>query len=315
MNMYIGNGAYCYANTTSMLLHAIDEPIMPSTIEVLSGVSLGALWSEKDEMMFFSNGIPNVGVTRALTILGFTFSEKTDREIRNDPMLELCLDIDKSPVLIGPLDMGHLSYLPNSNYLGGCDHYVLAFRHLEDEIFLHDPAGYPLVSLSFEQLKKAWSTKNLSYPLYARDIQHRYWASPIRINHPSRSEINKQAIQYFKTIYQNAEAYAHQEQGNLLTGQAAIVALSEYLKKENRSEYLIGHLKNFAFQVGSRRAIDFAHFFKGYNDSLANIKWFQAEIFGECHCFIMQDDWKSLGNALNLLAEYEDQFHNILQKC
>ena len=39
---YIGNGHYCYANVTAMLLDAVGERVKPETIEVLSGVGVGA---------------------------------------------------------------------------------------------------------------------------------------------------------------------------------------------------------------------------------------------------------------------------------
>lgn len=42
MSVYYGNGAYCYANSASMLLSTIGEEISPSLIEVLTGFSLGA---------------------------------------------------------------------------------------------------------------------------------------------------------------------------------------------------------------------------------------------------------------------------------
>jgi len=34
---YIGNGPYCYANATAMLLASIGENVPPSQIEVLTG--------------------------------------------------------------------------------------------------------------------------------------------------------------------------------------------------------------------------------------------------------------------------------------
>ena len=39
---YVGNGHYCYANVTSMLLASIGESFAPGLIEVLTGMSLGA---------------------------------------------------------------------------------------------------------------------------------------------------------------------------------------------------------------------------------------------------------------------------------
>jgi hypothetical protein len=41
MFTYIGNGAYCYANSTSMLLETIGEKISPETIESYQELDLG----------------------------------------------------------------------------------------------------------------------------------------------------------------------------------------------------------------------------------------------------------------------------------
>ena len=42
---YIGNGHYCYANVTAMLLASVGETVPPGQVEVLSGAGLGAAWA------------------------------------------------------------------------------------------------------------------------------------------------------------------------------------------------------------------------------------------------------------------------------
>jgi len=78
---YIGNGAYCYANSTSMLLASMDENIEPSLIEVLTGTSIGIaveLDKEKKSLSFDRSPtlLPDLGITKALDILGFTYKTK-----------------------------------------------------------------------------------------------------------------------------------------------------------------------------------------------------------------------------------------------
>lgn len=43
MFMYIGNGHYCYSNSTVMFLSSIGENVSPQLVEVLTGVGLGAM--------------------------------------------------------------------------------------------------------------------------------------------------------------------------------------------------------------------------------------------------------------------------------
>jgi|GEM_PF-7018153 len=81
---YIGNGAYCYSNSTSMLLASIGEDISPSLIEVVGGVGLGAYYLPETNIAFFSNfsGLPDQAISKALEILGFEFTEKAQKEPR-----------------------------------------------------------------------------------------------------------------------------------------------------------------------------------------------------------------------------------------
>ncbi len=76
---YIGNGPYCYANATAMLLGTIEEHISPSRIEVLTGVGLGAFWLGDAKLIFFSNlgTAPDIGISKALELVGFNYIEKS----------------------------------------------------------------------------------------------------------------------------------------------------------------------------------------------------------------------------------------------
>ena len=78
------------------------------------------------------------------------------------------------PLLLGPLDMGKLSHLPNHGQLQGCDHFVLLTGLSETEARLHDPLGYPNIALPLEDLAAAWAAEDIAYARGA----YRYWAHP-----------------------------------------------------------------------------------------------------------------------------------------
>lgn len=80
MPQYIGNGPYCYSNSTAMLLESIGEHVEPRLIEVLSGVGLGAFMF-KDQGLLFLSGLvstPDNGISSSLRLLGFQFSEESE---------------------------------------------------------------------------------------------------------------------------------------------------------------------------------------------------------------------------------------------
>src|SRR5215510_7581102 len=101
MTTYVGNAAYCYANTTAMLLASIGESVSPSLIEVLTGVGLGAWWDRSSRLAFFDSVAPDVGVSRALDLLGFDCLEQAGDEGDPPPLDELRRALAAGPVALG----------------------------------------------------------------------------------------------------------------------------------------------------------------------------------------------------------------------
>jgi hypothetical protein len=306
---YTGNGAYCYANSASMLLDVIGERIPAETIEVLSGVGLGALWFKEDNMIFFSNGIPNIGVSKALDILGFTTTEHSSTVSSNIEGI-LTTEINQHPVLLGPLDMGYLRYLPNHRYLYGCDHYVLAFGVEDGMVRLHDPAGYPYALLPMEEMINASKTSHLQYKLYPQDLTYHYWCAPKRVKHPNHQEIYNEAIRYFRQVYNDIEGQILKS--NWLKGSDAITELKRHILSGDMNPDFIGHLTHFAFPVGARRALNYSEFFQSENGGLSENKQLQSKEFGRCHSMAVIGDWHTVSEALSNLAELEDKFQEAL---
>ena len=301
---YVGNGAYCYANSTAMLLSAIGETTSPSRIEVLSGVGLGSCLEKESSLVYFSNltGMPDIGISKALDILGFSYVEKASQEAEPDPFEELSEILVKSPVLLGPLDMSYLSYNPRRPSATGIDHYILALGIDSREIHLHDPAGFPHVSISLEQLKPAWKAESISY----RRNFYRYWASPKRIEEPTEEKIYNQALRFFKSIYQESENEATGEKW--IIGREAILTCARRIRLNIASQDEIDQLTHFALPLGAKRALDFASFFDFRDVDLALLKRKQATVFGQCQTKATESDWDSVAGALSELADIEEEF-------
>jgi hypothetical protein len=90
-----GNGPYCYSNAASMLLSTIGEQISPQEMEAYTGVGLGAFWLPKEKVLFFSSisNPPDLGITRALRLLGFSFEEKMTSDPTKPPFEQLRSDL------------------------------------------------------------------------------------------------------------------------------------------------------------------------------------------------------------------------------
>ena len=307
---YIGNGAYCYANSTSMLLSCINEDVSPSLIEVLTGVSIGATLKKDKNLLYFNNQtlLPDLGLTKALGILGFTYKIKVFEKPDDFPLEELKKDLTLSPAVIGPLDMNLLIYNPNYEHLKGADHFILAYKIDNNQIYVHDPAGFPYVSLSLEKLKESWQANNVSY----KKGYYRYTFSPKRVKEPSNAKIYSMAISFFKTIYLEGEKKTNKSK--FAIGGKAIRDYADYISKKGLNEEEWGHFVYFALPLGAKRASDYATFFKNHNDELSRLKNEQAKIFGESHTLTARRSWKLLSLFFVKLAKTEDEFRAKLLK-
>ena len=220
---YIGNGQYCYANSTAMLLRSIGENIPPQIIEVISGVGIGACILTKGELLFFNTyaGVPDTGISKALKILGFDYREKTSKSSVCNPFKQLQQDLKESPAVLGPLDMGHLTYNPRFTSLRGVDHFVLVYRLTTSKAYLHDPAGFPCASIKLANLQSAWQAEHIGY----RRDYYRYWTKPKRIHKPSQSEIYKLTLKFFKSLYKWDENVAV-KRGKIIGNKAIMTTVS-----------------------------------------------------------------------------------------
>ena len=305
---YIGNGPYCYANSVAMLLDSIGESISPAKVEVLSGVGIGACLLTKDKLLFFNTyaGAPDTGISRALEILGFNYEEKSSERSDFNPFDQLRKNLNESPVVLGPLDMGYLKYNPRSESLYGVDHFVLVYGIDNNNAYFHDPAGFPCVSIPIKDLAEAWKAENIGY----RRNYYRYWTKPARVKQPKGKEIYDQAIQFFRSLYQESHDIAVKEKR--VIDNDAIMTIIERLKNGNISSIEKDHLTHFALPLGAKRALDFASFFSPHNAVLTDLKQKQAQLFGRCHALVMNNDWKESSKSLEEFATVEKEFRNRL---
>lgn len=291
-----------------MMLGYVGENVSPKLIEPLTGVGLGAMYHEKSGLSFFSGaaGEPDKGISKALEILGFQFIEK-NREGGEAPFEELKKVLEKSTAVIGPLDMSFLDYNPDRPKSDGVDHFVLVYKIEGDRVYLNDPAGFAKVFISFEQLAKAWKAESIGY----KRGYYRYWANPIRVDLPSDKVIFQRAMEWFRELYREADK--EKLKGILINGEA-IRYLVERIKKNNLKDYQINFLGGFALPLGVKRALDYGNFFERFNNKLSQLKYDQADIFGQAQSLLMKKYNKSLISKLLELAKIEDMVKELINE-
>lgn len=293
-----------------MLLASIGEDVPPSTIEVLTGVGLSASLKREVGSLYFNNQalLPDLGISKALEILGFEYKTNVSNSKDDFPIKQLASDLEVMPAVLGPVDMGYLSYNPRHQYLKGADHFVLAYRITAEEIYLHDPAGFPFVSLSIEDLRKAWRAEGIGY----KKGYYRYVTSVERVENPTKVDIYDAAISYFRSLYEEGEKSTTRD--FWFVGKEAILQVAQKVAEEGLTEDEVGHFIYFALPLGARRALDYASFFDYRDRELAAIKRQQAQLLGESHTRTAAKDWRNLEENFKLLADAEEEFRNSLLK-
>ena len=286
-----------------MMLNHAGEDISPSLIEILSTVGLGAFWSNRSNMIFFSNlaTSPDRGINNALKQLGFQFTEYVQETPDNAPIEELKKCLTNSLVVIGPIDIAYLKTKGISDEPGG-DHYVAVYKVADDKVWIHDPQEYPSLAIPTSEFVQVWKAENIGY----RHGYYHYWTNPKRIESFSDDQIYQNAIQFFKEIYRSCENHDDHE----LINDEAILACANFVK--DGPQHLKGHLLGFCFPLGARRALDYGHFFNSHDDKLAQIKENQAVVFSRCQIAGMDNNWGEVSSLLFDLANLEKEFKDAL---
>ena len=173
---YTGNSAYCYSNRLHMCLRAAsDDKIVipePGFIECLTLMPFGVNYfsGPKNPQIFFNGpgNDPTKGLQQALDTLGWTYQQWQSEQITDDTtaISRLREAVQTSPVLVGPIDMGYLSYDPNAKFKMGSDHFVAVYAIDDQYVHFHDPQGYPNTLLPISNFVDAWKAEKIEYTRY-----------------------------------------------------------------------------------------------------------------------------------------------------
>lgn len=302
---YIGNGAYCFANSLAMGLAAAGEPHESWYVEATTAVGIGAIVvpTPGGALTYFSNLEPDRGLDLAIRTLGFT-CERNHCPAEADPngqqsLARLRDQLTRGPVVVGPLDMSKLTYIPGHEQLTEADHFVLVHDLDDDEVFMHDPGGSPYVSLPISDFLAAWRAEAVVY----RTGSYSSWSGLRRVAAPSPGEVVAAIDDHLRAHLPTVPLIWGE--GN--EGPAAIRALAEQVQA-GVPPHLDGHLAYFALPLGARRAADFARFYAPYDAERAAIKDRQSRHFGAAFVAMRRKDWPRLAEALRAVADCDEAF-------
>lgn len=309
MLAYIGSGDYCFSNSLHMSLlgSGIPAESLPSTsfLECLTTLPFGYTYLKEAELFFFSGPNPDLGLTRAIETLGWTCRLEYGGN-EQEALARLRAAVQHGPVLIGPLNMGYLTYNPNHPYLMGADHYVMVLSMQEDHALVHDPKGFPCAALPVENLLKAWRAEGMDL-VYTDDPY--MMRTDFRPREPrSRKQMIEQTLPFIR-------ANLHQERWKpgMFGGVPALHMLAQTFSTQVPDSLAV-HLFYFALPLGLRHKVDAQVFLReGNRSEAAELIEEQAHLLGQAQHAGVQRSWLEVAALVEQVAMLEERLLTVCQ--
>ena len=301
MQMYFGDVSLCYSYSLAMALDAYGYDFKAEFLEAIMVMGNGASIVKEDEqhpLVFFDNGMPDLSISHSLKILGFDYEDfylKDGVEVDLEEIKgKLESFLSNGPVVLGPLDMGHLTYNPNHTILYGVDHFVTVYAVDGQYLYLHDPAGFACMKVAFSDIIEAWKAEAIDYKRGAYSM----WGNFKKVKSPSQTEIYQETARIMKNRYLNG-------QSGVLECYAKAVA-ENGLNTEQKQLH-----QYFSFKLAAVRNLYLSKFLKDHDPEGARLKEELATLFGQAHLSCLKEDYQELAHLLYQIAEVDGRFRDL----
>ena len=304
MQMYFGDVSLCYSYSLAMALETYGYDFKAEFLEAIMVMGNGASIVNEDEehpLVFFDNGMPDLSISHSLNILGFDYEDfyiKDGAEVDLEEVKgKLETFLSNGPVVLGPLDMGHLTYNPNHTILYGVDHFVTVYALDGQYLYLHDPAGFACMKVTFNDILEAWKAEDIDY----KRGSYSMWGNFKKVKSPSQTEIYQETAKIIKTRYLNG-------QSGVLEFYAKAVA-ENGLNTEQKQLH-----QYFSFKLAAVRNLYLSKFLKDHDPEGARLKEELATLFGQAHLSCLKEDYQELSHLLYQIAEVDSLFKDLYVK-
>ena len=304
MQMYFGDVSLCYSYSLIMALDGYGYDFKADFLEAIMVMGNGASIVKEDDqhpLVFFDNGMPDLSISHSLKILGFDYEDfylKDGTEVDLEGIKgKLETFLSKGPVVLGPLDMGHLTYNPNHTMLYGVDHFVTVYAVDGQYLYLHDPAGFACMKVAFNGILEAWKAEAIGYKRGAYSM----WGNFRKVKSPSQTQIYQETARIMRTRYLDG-------QSNVLECYAKSIA-ENGLNTEQKQLH-----QYFSFKLAAVRNLYLSRFLKDHEPEGARLKEELASLFGQAHLSCLKEDYQELSRLLYQIAEVDGRFRDLYVK-
>ena len=304
MQMYFGDVSLCYSYSLAMALDTYGYDFKAEFLEAIMVMGNGASIVKEDEqhpLVFFDNGMPDLSISHSLKILGFDYEDfylKDGSEVDLEEVKrKLETFLSNGPVVLGPLDMGHLTYNPNHTILYGVDHFVTVYAVDGQHLYLHDPAGFACMKVAFSDIIEAWKAEAIDYKRGAYSM----WGNFKKVKSSSQTQIYQETARLIRARYLDG-------QSNVLECYAKAVA-ENGLNTEQKQLH-----QYFSFKLAAVRNLYLSRFLKEHEPEGARLKEELASLFGQAHLSCLKEDYQELADLLYQIAEVDGRFRDLYVK-
>ncbi|UMO99399.1 hypothetical protein [Amycolatopsis sp. EV170708-02-1] len=295
---YRGSGPYCYTHSLAMMLGA--EAPGPEVLETLTGSPFGMQLVGGTLPFFDAFGWdPDLGIGEALDVLGWS-AETTSEPDPDAAFARLVESLSDGPVLIGPVEMGHLRHQPGMTGPIGADHFLVALAADAESVTAHDPQGYPYARIPREDFAAAWLAETVAYGK----------PHTMRTNFVRHTEVGDEAAivaalpRAIRRL--GGETGTGLPPGTVGNGDAALALAARI--GDGCDPELRGLLVHFVVRLGARRTNDAATCLRraGHEDAAA-VLTAQARLIGSLqYDLVVEDDARAAATLRTLAPTYED---------
>lgn len=297
-----------------MAFRHAGEEFQPWFVECATTVPFGFFYIRDGESIFAVQGSlacnPDVGVRRALDVLGFDYSYAhfdNDREARR----VLSEGLRYGPVICGPVTTKLLSYDPAKKHVPlDSDHYVLALGMEENSVTLHDPEGYLYARMNLQDFVESWKAEKVPYK---------------QGSYTMISNVHKRESIAIDKVHNRILRFASDNLNEeppkigvdyVGVGPSAMRQLAEDLPRLKPVEAWRS-LFYFSLPISAQRCHDVALFLSRisgghYSHEAAKLKLDQCVIYSELRGQTQQRRWQAISKGLLRIAELEDRFKGII---
>jgi hypothetical protein len=210
--------------------------------------------------------------------------------------------------LVGPVDMGFLTYQPDCPGTPGSDHFVVVTGINSDEVRVHDPAGFPLALISYSDFFVAWLAEGIAYKRGPCTMR-----TAFRVNEPvlRRTAIARSLPRIRAKLMENPNgAKFFGENGpNVYASGDALRLLAKDIRN-GLDKPAETYLLKYAFPLAVKRCLDAASFL---NEAVkvrgaANMSR-HAELYAVAGSRGVHGIWSDVADAIEMCAKCEDELH------